>query len=135
MHIAPFLAFDGQCADAMAFYAQCLGDRVTDSRTYGGSPMAEHVPAEMGGKLMYAEVTAGDVRLMASDTPPGRYRAPQGISVALTLDSIEDTERVFQALSEHGRVDMPMAPTFWATRFGALTDKFGVTWLVNFENR
>ena len=98
-----------------------------------------HGRTRPGGDGREAHVCRGDSRRRAAHglRYPARpvSRTPGQISVAVTLDSIEDAERVFQALSKHGKIDMPMAPTFWATCFGALTDKFGVTWLVNFENR
>jgi PhnB protein len=70
---------------------------------------------------------------MASDAPPDRYQKPQGFSVAVQTKDPAEAERVFQALSEGGRVEMPMQQTFWAARFGSLVDRFGVKWMINCE--
>ncbi len=133
MNLAPYLHFDGRCAEAFAFYAKCLDGAVTMAMTYGGSPMADQVPAEMADKVMHAELTAGTTHLMGSDSPPGRYHAPQGFSISVAPPNTQAAERVFTALSEHGRVDMPLQQTFWAARFGTLTDQFGISWMVNCE--
>lgn len=133
MNVAPYLQFDGRCAEAFAFYAKCLDGTVTMTMTYEGSPMASQMPAEMAEKIMHAQLTAGTTNFMGSDTPPGRYQKPQGFSISVTPADTQAAEQVFTALSEHGHVDMPLQTTFWAARFGVLTDQFGVSWMVNCE--
>jgi PhnB protein len=99
---------------------------------YGGSPMAEHVPAEWRDKVMHASVSiGGQMVLMGSDAPPDRYKAPQGITVSLGIAEPAEADRVFAALAEGGTVTMPIQETFWALRFGMLTDQFGIPWMVN----
>jgi PhnB protein len=71
--------------------------------------------------------------LMGSDAPPGRYEAPKGISVSLNVKTPADAERIFNALSENGKVQMPLQQTFWAQRFGMTVDRFGIPWMVNCE--
>lgn len=72
--------------------------------------------------------------LMASDTTPDRpTQGMSGCSISLNVDSIAEAERVFKALADGGKVDMPLDATFWAARFGMLVDKFGVSWMVNCE--
>jgi PhnB protein len=80
-------------------------------------------------------MTVGDTVLMASDAPDGRYRKPQGFSVSLGVDAPADAERIFAELSEGGSVTMPMEETFFAARFGMLTDRFGTPWMVICEKR
>jgi PhnB protein len=70
---------------------------------------------------------------MASDAPPGRYSKPQGFSVNIGLTDIKEAERIFTALSENANITMPLGETFWAYRFGMLTDRFGIPWMVNVE--
>jgi PhnB protein len=82
-------------------------------------------------KLMHATLVAGDQVLMGADAPPGRYQKPEGVSVAINLDDVAKSERIFHALAEGGTVQMPIQETFWAERFGMLTDQFGIPWMVN----
>jgi PhnB protein len=70
---------------------------------------------------------------MGSDAPPDRYQRPQGFYVNIGTTDPEEAERVFQALAADGKVSMPLQQTFWARRFGMLTDRFGVPWMVNCE--
>ncbi|MNW01409.1 hypothetical protein D3C71_1970400 [compost metagenome] len=72
--------------------------------------------------------------LMASDTTPDRPTPDMsGCSISLNVDSIAEADRVFNALSDGGKVEMPLEATFWAARFGMLVDRFGVSWMVNCE--
>lgn len=134
MKINAYLNFDGNCEEAIGFYAQCLDGKVESLMRFGETPAAEHVPPEYAQRVMHAHLQVGDQSLMASDsTPQCPAKGFQGYSLALNVDSIAQAERVFAALSQGGNVDMPLAQTFWAVRFGALTDKFGVSWLINCE--
>ncbi len=96
--------------------------------------MEEHVPADWKTKIMHARMLLGDTMLMASDAPPVHYAPLQGFSVSLLCQSAEEAERVFAALSENGTVQMPLAETFWAVRFGMTVDQFGTPWMVSCES-
>ena len=132
MQINPYLSFNGNCEAAFKFYERCLGGK-TNLFTYGDSPMAEQTPAEWRSKIMHARLEAGGQVLMGSDSPPGYFEAPKGIHVNFGTEDPAAAERVFQALSENGRVTMPYAETFWAQGFGMLVDQFGIPWMVNCE--
>ena len=80
-----------------------------------------------------AQTCHADLVLMGSDAPPGRYEESKGTTLALAVDTAAEAERVFHALAEKGTVTMPIAETFWAVRFGMLTDQFGTPWMVNCE--
>jgi PhnB protein len=80
---------------------------------------------------MYAHLVVGNAALMGSDCPPDRYSKPQGLNVMLGIETPEEAERVFKALSEKGTVTMPFEETFWAKRFGMVTDQFGTPWMIN----
>lgn len=134
MQLNPYLNFNGQCEAAFKFYEQCLGGKITAMLTYGSSPMAEQTPPEWREKIMHARLAVGDEVLMGSDSPPGQqYEVIKGISVALNVNDPAEAERVFNALAENGTIQMPIQSTFWAARFGMLTDQFGVPWMVNCE--
>jgi PhnB protein len=132
MQVTPYLSFDGRCAAALQFYERALGARTEYQTTFGGSPMAEHVPPEWRDKIMHASLSiGGQMVLMGSDAPPDRYKAPQGITVSLGIAEPAEADRVFAALAEGGTITMPIQETFWALRFGMLTDQFGIPWMIN----
>lgn len=131
MKINPYLSFDGRCEQAFKFYAACFGAKPEEPMRYRGSPMAEHTPPDWLDKVLHVSMPVGEQILMGSDAPPDRYQKPQGITVAIGVDDPAEAERAFAALAEGGTVMMPIAETFWALRFGMLTDRFGIPWMVN----
>jgi PhnB protein len=133
MELNPYLTFNGQCEAAFKFYEKVLEGKIEAMMTYGSSPMAEQSAPEWRNKIMHARMTVGDKMLMASDAPPDRYEAMKGIMVTLGIDDPGEAERIFNALSEKGTVQMPIQETFWARRFGMLVDQFGTPWMVNCE--
>ena len=92
-----------------------------------------NVPPEWGKKIMHVALNLGSEYLMGSDTPPQYYKPPQGFSVSLSVDGTSDAERIFNALAEGGTVGMPLQQTFWAARFGMVTDRFGIPWMISSE--
>jgi PhnB protein len=130
----PYLAFDGNCADAMRFYAKVLGGKL-EMMSFGQSPMAEQTPKSARNKIMHARLgLEGNGSLYAGDSPPDMpYQGIQGVSIALKYDSVAEADHVFNALADGGKVTMALGPTFWAKRFGMLTDKFGCPWIINGE--
>lgn len=130
MTLNPHLSFDGRCESAFHFYQRCLGGKV-DMLTWGDSPMASEVPPEWRGKICHATLTVGTNQIMGCDVQPGQYEPPKGFQILLGVDDLAEAERTFQALAENGSVQMPMQRTFWAARFGVLTDQFGVSWSIN----
>jgi PhnB protein len=136
MKINPYLAFSGNCREAIEFYAKVLDGKIEMMMSHGESPIAGEVPADWQKLIMHARLTFGDGQvLMASDAPPDQSVAKKGITIALVADGIEQGERIFNAFAEGGEVTMPFAETFWAARFGMVTDKFGTPWMVNSEMR
>jgi len=133
MRLNPYLLFNGQCEAAFKFYAECLGGTIDAMMTHAGTPAEQHVPPEWRDKILHARMSIGDQVLMASDAPPGRYQKPQGFSVSLQIKDPKEAERIFRALEKDGTVQMPFQQTFWAVRFGMLTDRFGTPWMINCE--
>ena len=133
MQVNAYLHFNGDCEAAFQFYEKALGGKIEAMMTNAGSPAEQHVPAEWRSKILHARMTIGDGVLMASDAPPGHYSKPAGFSVSLNLKDPVQAERIFKALSEGAKITMPMEKTFWAERFGMLTDRFGIPWMVNCE--
>jgi PhnB protein len=131
MRVDPYLFFAGDCEEAFRFYERVTGGKVEVLMLFEGSPAAEHAPAEWGKKILHGSMRIGNTTLLACDAPPGEYSKPQGFSICLSLDSVEETERVFHALADNGQVQMPLQETFWALRFGMFVDRFGIAWMVN----
>ena len=131
MQLNTYLIFNGQCEAAFKFYEQAIGAKIKFMMTHGESPMAAHVSAEWRNKIIHGTLALGEQVLMGSDAPPDHYEKPQGFSVSIDVTDPAEAERMFQALSENGRITMPMQETFWAVRFGMATDQFGVPWMVN----
>ena len=133
MQLNPYLTFNGQCEEAFKFYEKCLGGKIEAMFTHEGTPAEQHVPSEWRKKIMHARLTVGDQVMMGSDAPPGRYEEPKGFSVSVQIKDPAEAERIFQALAENGKVQMPIQQTFWAARFGMLMDQFGIPWMINCE--
>lgn len=133
MELSYYLNFDGQCQDAFRFYEKTLGGKIQAMMPFEGSPMANQIPAEWGKKIMHARMTVGDQVLMGSDPPPAHRSTPQGFAICIGVKSAADADRIFQALSENGKVTMPIKETFWAVRYGMLIDQYGIPWMVNCE--
>ena len=135
MQIEGYLFFNGNCEEALNFYAQALGGKVTAMMRYEGSPMEKEVPAGWRNKVMHANFEAEGAKFMASDTMPG-MPAPiyGGFSMSLYVPNDKaKAEKLFNALAKGGKVTMPFAPPFWGGHFGMLIDPFGVPWMVSCE--
>jgi len=133
MQLSPYLIFNGQCEAAFKFYEECLGGKIEAMFTYAGTPVEEHVPPEWRHKILHGRLIVGDRVLMGCDAPPERYKEPEGFSVSLEIKDPADAERIFNALAENGRVQMPLQKTFWSARFGMAVDRFGIPWMINCE--
>jgi|SRR5436309_14712024 PhnB protein len=127
------LAFNGQCEAAFRFYEKSLNGTLAFMLTWGKSPAAAEAPPGWDAKIYHATLKIGDTVIYGSDMPPDRYSPPKGFSIVLEMDDPAAAERMFRALAEEGRIEMPLQETFWAVRFGALVDRFGIVWSVNCE--
>lgn len=134
MAINTYLNFDGQCKEALEHYAQVLGGKIAFMMTFGESPMADQVSADSRNRVMHASLVMADGVLMGSDAPIGHpIEKPQGFAVSLSVDNAAEAERIFAAFADGGTVDMPLSQTFWAHRFGMLTDRFNIPWMISCE--
>jgi PhnB protein len=131
MQLNTYLNFNGECEAAFKFYERCFGGKIQMMMTHGESPMAQQTPPEWHTKIMHATLAVGGGVLMGSDAPPQSYEKPQGFFAQIDIGNPAGAERLFQALSENGTVQMPLQQTFWAARFGMLVDQFGIPWMIN----
>jgi PhnB protein len=131
-----YLSFNGNAAEALAFYAKSLGGKILFSMTFGESPMGAETPAEYKNKIMHATLEARGKQIMASDMPPGMaFDGYKGFSLSVQAKDVKEGEQLFKTLSEGGKVTMPYAATFWSPGFGMLEDRFGVPWMVNVDQQ
>lgn len=131
----PYLTFNGNCREAMHFYADLFGGKIRSIMTGKETPVANEMPPEYLEGVMNATLELpGGMLLMGSDNPSCYpYEPVKGLSLALSFDTVSDAESIFAKLAEGGQVTMPMEPTFWAKKFGMVTDKFGIPWIINGE--
>ena len=131
--IKPYISFKGNCKEAIDFYKDKLGAEVLFSQTYGDSPMADKAPGN-ADKIMHTSIKIGDSVIMACDNVfEGQNATVVGnnISLALGAKDAAQAEQAFEAMSDGAKIVMPIQETFWAERFGILTDKFGINWMFN----
>jgi PhnB protein len=126
MRVEPYLFLDGRCEEAIEFYRRTLGAEVAALVRFkdGGVPGANQ------DKVMHAELRFGTSPVLLSDGQCRGQPEFRGFSMSLNANSIADAQRFFDALAQSGRVQVPLAPTPFAARFGMVADSFGVTWTV-----
>ena len=130
--IQPYLFFDGRCEEALEFYRAALGAQIDMVMRYKDSPEPPPpgmVPPGYEEKVMHASFRVGGATVMASDGC-GAANTFSGFSLALSVPTEAEADRSFDALADGGQVQMPLAKTFWSPRFGMVTDRFGVGWMV-----
>jgi PhnB protein len=134
--VQPYLFFGGRCEEALEFYRKAVGADVEMLTRFKESPEPQPgMPDCFDEKVMHVSFRIGETTLMASD---GRCEGEanfEGFSLSITVPDEAEAERVFTALGEGGLVVMPLEKTFWASKFGMLTDRFGVGWMVSVMNK
>lgn len=132
MSIDPYLFFRGRCEEAIEFYRQALGAEVVVSMRFSDNPDANapELPPGSGDRIMHASLQIGDATLMMSDGLSDDPTNFDGFSVSLTARDAAEAERWFTALSDGGKIEMPLGKTFFAEIFGGVIDRFGLSWMV-----
>ena len=133
MQVQPYLFLDGRCEEAIEFYRKALGAEVTMLIRFKDAPEPHPpgmIPPGAENKVMHSSLRVGDTTFMASDGKCLGKPTFEGFSLSLTAANDAEAERKFAALSEGGQVQMPLAKTFFSSRFGMVADRFGVGWMV-----
>jgi len=135
-----YLNFDGNCEQAFNFYKSVFGGDFPYIGRYKDMPPQEGgkaFPEDQGNRIMHVSLPISkETMLMGSDTGgewAADYKQGNNFSISINTDNREEADRLFKALSQGGRVTMPMNDTFWGDYFGMFTDKFGVNWMVSFH--
>ncbi|MEX2573899.1 MAG: VOC family protein [Balneolaceae bacterium] len=133
----PYLNFNGNTEEAFNFYKSVFGGEFLMLQRFKDTPEADNVPENDQDKIMHISLPLGQGNiLMATDVLESAGHdtvSGNNISLALQADSEEEAEKLFNALSEGGKIEMPLDKTFWNAYFGMCTDKFGVQWMVNYD--
>jgi PhnB protein len=132
MQVQPYLFFDGRCDEALDFYKSTLGIKVEMLMRFKDNPDPQPgmCPPGSGDKVMHACFRLGDSLVMASDGMAKGNPEFKGFSLSVDAATEAEADRLFAALGKGGQVQMPLGKTFFSPRFGMVTDKFGVGWMV-----
>jgi PhnB protein len=134
MQVEAYLMFNGRCEEAVRFYQQALGAQVEMMMRFDEAPDQPPpgmLPPGAEKKIMHSSFRIGETVVMASDGMTLDGPRFQGFSLSIAVSDEAEADRVFNALTEGGKVTMPLGRTFWSPRFGMLQDRFGVSWMVN----
>jgi PhnB protein len=130
VEVQPYVFFDGRCEEALEFYRTALGAKIEMLMRYKDSPEPAMCAPGSENKVMHANFRIGGSTILASD---GRCEGKpnfQGFALSLTVPTAADADRLFARLADGGKPQMPLAKTFFSERFGMVTDRFGVLWMV-----
>jgi PhnB protein len=130
MNVQPYLSFEGKTQEALDFYKGAVGATVDMVMHFKDAPpeMQQHMPQK--DKVMHAAFHIGDTQIFASDGECRGASVFSGVTLTLNATSNAEAEKMFNNLGQGGKVGMAMSETFFAHRFGTVTDKFGVNWMV-----
>lgn len=130
MRVIPYFDFNGRCDEAIAFYKKAVDASVPFLMRFKDSPDPNSCAPGSEEKVMHCSIQVGETELFASDGRNSGRTNFEGIMVSLSVDNDDDADRYFNALADGGKVAMPLTPTFFASKFGMVDDKFGVHWMV-----
>jgi PhnB protein len=133
MKVEPYLFFNGRCEEAMAFYKEALGAEVLMQMRMNESPEPPQpgtLPPGFEQKIMHATLRIGETIVMMSDGNSNMQPSFQGFTLSIAAPDAVQAERLYNALSKGGKVQMPLGKTFFSPRFGMVADRFGVGWMV-----
>ncbi|MCH5718793.1 VOC family protein [Niabella hibiscisoli] len=135
-----YLTFNGNCKEAFDFYKSVFGGDYPYVGTFGEMPPQEGMtmPDEDKNKIMHISLPISkETMLLGSDTGgewSAGFQKGNNFSISINADSREEAEKLFNGLSAGGQVTMPMNDTFWGAYFGMFSDKFGISWMVNYDD-
>jgi PhnB protein len=133
MYVQPYVFFNGRCEEAVQFYQKHLGAKVTTLMRYKDMPPGVGGPGVNydGEKIMYGHLTIGDSVVMVSDDCVNPDVQFEGFSLSVGVKDEKEAERIFNALIDGGKAQMPLTKTFFSPCFGMAVDRFGMKWMVN----
>ena len=139
--INPYLTFNGNCEEAFNFYKGVFGGAFTYMGRFKDMPPqpGQQLSMELGNKILHVSLPISkETILMGSDTAEEFGKTVTegtNFSISIAAPSKEEADRIFNGISAGGKVTMPMGKTFWGSYFGMCTDKFGVQWMMSFDEK
>ncbi len=137
-----YLTFKGNCEEAFNFYKSVFGGEYPYIGRFKDMPPQDgqnKMNPEDGEKIMHVSLPISkETMLMGSDTGgewAANYSAGNNFSVSVSTDSKAEADRLYDKLSAGGKQTMPMSKTFWGSYFGMFTDKFGINWMISFDEK
>lgn len=135
MELEPYLFITGgKCEEALNFYKRIFGGDIAEVMRWKEAPAEMSMPAELGNRIMHATFRSPAVKFMASDAQPTTQYGDGPISLSLSTKDESEAKRLFDALAQGGKVEVPLEKAFWGALFGMLTDKYGIDWMVNCQS-
>ncbi|WP_312343509.1 VOC family protein [Chryseobacterium binzhouense] len=135
-----YLTFNGNCRQAFEFYQSVFGGEIPYMGTFGDMPPVEgkEMPEEEKNKVMHVCLPiSNETMLMGSDTGgewASQFKEGNNYAISINTDTRDEADKLFNGLSNGGNITMPMVDTFWGAYFGMFTDKFGINWMVNYDD-
>lgn len=136
MTLDMYLSFDGNCREVFDFYRQVFGGEFRTMMTFGEAPPDVEIPQAEKDRIMHVALPIGSSTLMGSDSCSAFGPPPQAgnnFSISISSSSREETDDLFNKLSQGGAVEMPPQDMFWGAYFGSCTDKYGIRWQINYQ--
>ena len=133
MNVQPYVFVDGKCEEALEFYKGAIGAKVEMLMRFSENPDKpdpSKMPPNSENKVMHAAFKIGDTQIMASDGNCAGKPSFQGFALTINAATDAEADKLFNAVGKGGQVQMPLGKTFFASRFGMVTDRFGVLWMV-----
>lgn len=137
MSVDVYINFNGNCREAVEFYAQVFGTERAQFMTFGDAPpQPGHVlPENAKHLIMHAQLIIMGSRVMFSDIFPGMpFVVGTNINLSISSTSMDEIKSLFDMLKEGGSIGVDLQETFWSKCFGSVTDKFGLQWLFNYDS-
>ena len=137
--INTYLTFNGNCEEAFNFYKAVFGGEFAHVGRFKEMPDDPRflIAEEDKNKIMHMSYPINkEAVLMGSDTGgewASNFKQGNNFSISINTDSQKEADRLFNSLSENGKIIMPMEKTFWGSYFGMFTDQFGIQWMVSFD--
>lgn len=130
MKILANIDFDGDCRAAFETYARVLGGTIRAMVSHRDMPeLSGDVPEDRKDRILHAWLDIGDQSLMGQDMQD--FSGRKGMGVTVVTDTVEESRRIFDALAKGGAALMPFAPQPWSKGFGLVSDRYGVTWMID----
>jgi PhnB protein len=138
--INPYIHFNGNCEEAFNFYKSVFGGEFEMISRFRDLPNPENPNAEIeANKIMHIALPIGKTSiLMGSDTPSfmGTHNLNENRSkIAISAESKIEADKIFNGLSVDGQVEMPIGDSPWGSYFGMLRDKYGIEWMIDFDEK